>query len=100
MPYDSTRVWNLKYNTIELICEIETYSQTQKMNLWLPKRKEGGGGINKEFGISRYKLLHIKQINSKVQLYSTGNYIQYPVIKHYGKEYEYIYLCIHIYIYI
>ena len=33
-------------------------------------------------------------------LYSTGNYIQYPVINHHGKEYEkeyiytYIYICI------
>ena len=26
--------------------------------------------------------------NKKVWLYSTGNYIQYPVINHNGKEYE------------
>ena len=39
MPYDSTYMWNLKYNANELICEIETYSQTQKTNLWLPKQK-------------------------------------------------------------
>ena len=26
--------------------------------------------------------------NNKVQLYSTGNYIQYLVINHNGKEYE------------
>ena len=43
------------------------------------KGKEGEGGLNHEFEINRYKLLHIKQINSKVLLYSTGNYIQYPV---------------------
>ena len=32
--------------------------------------------------------------NKKVWLYSTGNYIQYPVINHNGKEYEkeYIYV--------
>ena len=29
----------------------------------------------------------IGQINNKVPLYSTGNYIQYPVINHNGKEY-------------
>ena len=40
------------------------------------------------FLISRYTPLHIKQINSKVLLYSTGNYTQYPIIKHNGKEYE------------
>ena len=48
----------------------------------------GGGGGRKEweFGISRCKLLHIGWIN-KVLLYNTGNYIQYPVINHNGKEY-------------
>ena len=47
-----------------------------------------------EFGISRCKLLYIEWINNKVLLYSTGNYIQYPAIKHNGKEYEkeYIYM--------
>ena len=37
----------------------------------------------------------IEWINSKVLLYSTENYIQYPGINHNGKEYEiefYIYL--------
>ena len=41
-----------------------------------------------EFGISRCKLLYIEWIDNKVLLYSTGKYIQYPVIKHNGKEYE------------
>ena len=53
------------------------------------KGERGWGGINQEFGISRYKLLYIKQINNKVLLYSTGNYIQYPVINHNKKEYIY-----------
>ena len=43
------------------------------------------------FGISRYKLLSTKYINSKVLLYSTGNYIQSLVINRYEKEYIYIY---------
>ena len=46
------------------------------------------GGMDWEFGVRRYKLLYIEQINNKVQLYSTGNYIQYPVTNHNGKEYE------------
>ena len=56
----------------------------------------GRGGKDWEFGISRCKLLYIGWRNNKVLLYSTGNYIQYPVIKHNGKEYkkEYIYICI------
>ena len=47
-----------------------------------------GGGMDWEFGISRCKLLHIEWVNNKVLLYSTGNYIQHPVINHNGKEYE------------
>ena len=39
---------------------------------------------------------YIGRINSKVLLYSTENYIQFPVINHNGKEYEKenIYVCI------
>ena len=52
------------------------------------QRGGGRGGKDWEFGISRCKLLHIGWINNKVLLYSPGNYIQYPVINHNGKEYE------------
>ena len=38
----------------------------------------GGGEKYWEFGISTCKLLYTRWIN-KVLLYSTGNYIQYPV---------------------
>ena len=38
-----------------------------------------------ESGISRCRLLYIGWIN-KVLLYSTGNYIQCPVIKQYGQN--------------
>ena len=34
-------MWNLKYDTNELIYKTETDSQTQKTNLWLPKGKWG-----------------------------------------------------------
>ena len=50
------------------------------------KGEGGGGGKGWEFGISRFKLLYIGWINNKVLPYSTGNYIQYPVINHNGKE--------------
>ena len=46
------------------------------------------GDIDWEFGISRCKLLHIEWINSKILLYSTGNYIQYLGLNHNGKEQE------------
>ena len=51
------------------------------------KGKRGGGGKDWEFGLSRCKLLYIEWINNKVLPYSTGNYIQYLVINHNGKEY-------------
>ena len=65
--------------------------------LVVAKGEAGGGRMNWECGISRGKLVYIGCINNKVLkvlLYSTGNYIQYPVINHHGKEYEkeYIYL--------
>ena len=84
-------MWNLKYDTNELIYETETGSQ--RTDLWLPRGRRGAGRMEWEFGISRCKLLYIGWIN-KVLLYSTGNYFQYPVINHNRKEYEkeYIYV--------
>ena len=41
IPHDITYMWNLKYNTNEII--YETDSHTQKTNLWLPKRKSREG---------------------------------------------------------
>ena len=94
MPYDITYMWNLKYDTNECIYETETDSEIQRTDLWLPRGREGGGGMDWEFGISRWKLLYIGWINNKVLLYCTGNYIQYPVISHNGKEYEKV--CIYV----
>ena len=74
--------------------------------LVVAKGEGGRGGMDREFGISRGKLLYIEWINNKVLLYSTGNYyIQYPVINCSGKEYEkecicmYVCVCVCIYIY-
>ena len=36
-------MWNLKHDTNELIYRTETDSQTQRINLWLPRGKVGGG---------------------------------------------------------
>ena len=52
-------------------------------------------GIDWEFGNSRYKLLYTEWINNKVQLYSTENYIQFPVIDQVEKNMkENAYICI------
>ena len=52
--------------------------------------------MDQELGVSRCKLLYTEWINIKVLLQSTGNYIQYPVINHNGKEYEKedVYMCV------
>ena len=48
------------------------------------ERRWGRAGL----GVWGYKLLYVDWINNKALLYSTGNYIQYPVINHNGNEYE------------
>ena len=55
------------------------------------------GGMDWGFGIDRCKLSHTGWINNKVLFYSTGKYIQYPVISHNGKEYEKLHIGICIY---
>ena len=54
----------------------------------------------KEKLLNRCKLLYIGWIINKVLLHSTGNYIQYPMINHNGKECfkkecAYLYICIY-----
>ena len=80
-------MWNLKYGTNEPTMK---QKQTHRRGQQTCGCQGGGGGGGKdwEFGISRCNLLYIGWINSKVLLYSTGNYIQSPVINHNGKEYE------------
>ena len=48
-------MWNLKYDTNELIYETDTDSDTENRLVVA----EGEGGMDWEFGISRYKLLYI-----------------------------------------
>ena len=44
MPYDITYMWNLKCDTNEPIYEIETESQTQRTDWWLPR----GSGLGRD----------------------------------------------------
>ena len=78
---------NLSYKTNKHICEIETGSFIYRTDLCFPSWHGKGGGKDWEFGICGFKPLYKRWINNKVLLYSTGNYIQYPVISHNGKEY-------------
>ena len=54
--------------------------------LLVAKGEGAGGGMEWEFEVSRCQLLYIEWID-KVLLYSTGNDIQYHIIKQNGKEY-------------
>ena len=47
-------MWHLKENTNKSIYKTERDSQTQKIDLWLPKGK--GEGVNQEYEIKRNKL--------------------------------------------
>ena len=61
-----------------------------------------GGGMEWEVEVSRCKLLYIEWINNKVLLYNTGNYIQYPMRNHNGKEYfkkKYVCVCVCVCVY-
>ena len=80
-------MWNPKYDKNELIYETETDIENR---LVVAKGKGGGRRMDWEFGISRCKLLLniYRMDNQQGPPYSTGNYIQYPVINHNGKEYE------------
>ena len=77
-------MWNLNYDTNELIYKTETDLQTQKANFCLAKGR-GGGRESQEFGINRRPLLYIKQINKDLPC-RTGDHIQYSVISHKGKD--------------
>ena len=59
-----------------------------------------------EVGYNRCKLLYIKWIINK-DLYSTENYLQYPMINHNEKNikkniymYTQVYICMYIYVYV
>ena len=52
------------------------------------EKQVGRGGKDWEFGISSSKLVYTGWINNKGLLYNIENCIQYPMIKHNGKEYE------------
>ena len=80
-------MWNLKYDTNELIYKTEADSQTQKTDLWLSKGKGGKRGINQEFGISRYKPLY-KIGKQQGPIVQHRELYQYPVVNHSVKEFE------------
>ena len=47
--------------------------------------ERGGSGMDREFGVSRCKLLHLEWISNEVQLNSMGNYLLSLGIEHDGR---------------
>ena len=52
----------------------------------MPRGRGGEEGMNWDMEVSRCKLIYVAWINNKVLQHSTGNYIQYFMINHNGKE--------------
>ena len=65
-------------------------------SLLVAKGEEVEGRVEWKAGVSRCKLLYTEWINNKVLLYSTENYIQYPMINSNWKEYiqNNVHICI------
>ena len=71
-------------------------TQRYREQTWLPRRRGDRGGIDWEFGVSRYKILYAEWVNNKALLCSTRglDYIQYPMINHNRNEYIYVCVCV------
>ena len=71
----------------------QAYSQIERIDLWLPTGKVRWGEEELQIWCQQIKSSICMDNNNKVLLYSTGNYVQYPMIHHNGKEYKlYIYI--------
>ena len=69
MPYDITYIWNIKYDTNESTYKTETDTSTEQSDLWFPRERRGGRGMDWESGVGRCKLFNLEWINNnKVQL--------------------------------
>ena len=78
IPYDSTHMWNLKYDTKERI--YETKADLQRLPRGLGEARTGS------LGLIVCRLLYLGWISNKALLYGTGNYIQNLVTNHNEKE--------------
>ena len=65
---------------------IENQKQTHRHReqIVIAQGKGGRSVMDGEFGVGRYKLLHLKWISIEVLLYSTGNYMHSLGIQHDG----------------
>ena len=82
----SLNMQNLKYGTNEPLWNRNRLTDIDN-GLVVAKGEGGGLGTDREFGVSRGKLLHLERIINETLLLGTENYTQSPGIDHDGKEY-------------
>ena len=76
-PHDITYMCNLKYDANELIYETETDIEN---GLVVAKREVGRGGFGLGVWDKQMQTITYRMNEQQGLLFSTGNYIQYPVI--------------------
>ena len=85
IPYDITYMWNLKYGHKWTNYKVETDSDTEDEDLWMPRGK-GMGRMDCKFEINRCKLLYIEWTQGSI----------FNILWcHNGKEYEKECVCIY-----
>ena len=87
MPPDTIYMWNLKYDTKELISQNRN---RHRIGLWLRRGMEVGEGWMGIWSLQMQTIIHRtdKQQGPPVQ----HSYIQCPMVNHNGKEYVYVQL--------
>ena len=73
-------------DTNECMRKTETGVQISETNLWSPKGKHGGWGLNQEFGMNTDTLLY--EIIKENLLYSERNSTQYALVTSMERESE------------
>ena len=82
-------MWNLKYDTHELIEKQTHRHREQTGDCRAGRRLREGWSRRLVLADANY---YIEGIKNKVPLYTTQNYIQYPMINHNKNEYKNIYI--------
>ena len=79
-----TYMWSLKYGTDDPSTK-QKHITDMEIRLVFSRGVGEEKGTNGEFGVGRYKILHLEQISNRVLLYSTGNRVQSLGFEHVGK---------------
>ena len=80
-------MWNLKHSTKNPIHKAETdHGHGEK--IYVCQGKAGKKRMDGEFGVGRFKLLHLEQMGNGVLLYSTWDCVQSLMLEHDGRYYE------------